>query len=145
MDLHERIKMARKEAGFKSRDKLAEFLGTTRDTIAAYEQGRVVPNDVFLQLMATKLHISYDWLKNGEGNMQDTGDLSELLNDETLSEEDKAIMKIYIALSPAQRQTLKDFATKVVAVQHKIKIEDLKDLTDRERIILQDLQASMED
>ena len=67
MDLKERIKKARKSAGYKSQSAFAEYLGTTRPAIASYETGAVVPNDVFLQLMATKLNISYEWLKYGTG------------------------------------------------------------------------------
>ena len=67
MNMNERIKKARKDAGFRSQEKFADYIGTTRDTIATYELGRVVPNDVFLQLMAAKLNISYEWLKYGTG------------------------------------------------------------------------------
>ena len=70
MELNERIKKARKMQGYKSRDALAEALGSTRDAIASYELGRVVPNDVFLQLMAAKLNLSYEWLKEGKGEME---------------------------------------------------------------------------
>ncbi|MBO6305801.1 MAG: helix-turn-helix transcriptional regulator [Selenomonadaceae bacterium] len=120
MELKDRIKKARKDAGYKSRDALAVFLGSTRYTIEAYEMGRVLPNDVFLQLMAAKLHISYDWLKFGNGEMNDTpaNDLSILLDDDTLTEADKEIMKIYIALPPEHRQIIKDFAVKVAAAEN---------------------------
>jgi len=115
MELKERIKKARKGAGFKSQEKLAEFLGTTRDAIATYELGRVIPNDVFLQLMAAKLDISYDWLKYGMGKMHTGEKITPPL--EGLDDDDRAIMMIYAELPPAHRKILKNFAVQVAATQ----------------------------
>lgn len=115
MELKERIKKARKEAGFKSQGKLAEFLGTTRPAIASYELGRVIPNDVFLQLMAAKLDISYDWLKYGAGKMHIGEKITPPL--EGLDDDDRAIMMIYAELPPAHRKILKNFAVQVAATQ----------------------------
>lgn len=146
MDLSERIKTARKNAGFKSREALADFLGSTRNAINEYEQGRVIPNDVFLQLMATKLHISYDWLKYGKGEMEDTAEnyLTELLENESLTELDKKIMEIYIALSPEKRQMLIDFANKIVETQNQLKKEEpeINNLTDEEKELVRNFRAS---
>jgi len=115
MELKERIKKARKEAGFKSQEKLAEFLGTTRDAIATYELGRVIPNDVFLQLMATKLSISFEWLKYGTVEMRTQERATPPL--EVLDEDDRVIIEIYLALPPAERRILKKFAVQVAATQ----------------------------
>lgn len=115
MTLGERIKKARKGAGFKSRDSFAEFLGSTRNALNEYEQGRVIPNDVFLQLMAAKLDISYDWLKYGAGKMHTGEKITPPL--EGLDDDDRAIMMIYAELPPAHRKILKNFAVQVAATQ----------------------------
>lgn len=118
MELKDRIKKARKACGFKSQSKLADNLGTTRNAITEYEMGRVVPNDVFLQLMATKLNISYEWLKNGVGEMQEAP--SPLSSLPGLDDSDRQIIEIYMALSLEDRQVLKDFALQVAAAQSSV-------------------------
>ena len=116
MELNERIKIARKAAGYKSRDALADFLGSTRDAIASYELGRVVPNDVFLQLMATKLNLSYEWLKNGTGNMEVNPSSVDAII-EKLDTDDLEIVKIYAELPFEHKKILKHFAKKIASTQ----------------------------
>ena len=69
-ELHERIRDVRKSLKPKtSQSVFAEMLGTSRDTIANYEGGRVVPTDTFIQLLCTKFNVSDEWLRTGAGNM----------------------------------------------------------------------------
>lgn len=116
MELNERIKKARKMQGYKSRDALAEALGSTRDAIASYELGRVVPNDVFLQLMAAKLNLSYEWLKEGKGEMEAKPSSIDAII-EKLDASDVEIVRIYAELPPEHKRILKDFARKIAATQ----------------------------
>ena len=140
MDLKDRIKKARKDAGYRSQEKLAAFLGTTRDAIATYERGKVVPNDVFLQLMATKLHISYAWLKEGKGDMAEpTQSLEPFL--EQLSGTDAEIVRIYIALPPEHKRILKDFARRVASASG---ADHSPIITEEEMAIYNKVKAVME-
>lgn len=68
-ELKDRIKAVRKGAGLKTQADFAQAMGTTRDAIATYEIGRVVPSDTFIQLLCTKFHINETWLRTGEGEM----------------------------------------------------------------------------
>ena len=114
MELKERIKKARKMRGYKSQEKFAEFIGTTRDALSTYELGRVIPNDVFLQLMAAKLNISYEWLKEGEGDMEAQPSGIESVLDR-LDGEDVDVVKIYAELPHEHKMILKEFARKVAS------------------------------
>ncbi|MBO6178494.1 MAG: helix-turn-helix transcriptional regulator [Selenomonadaceae bacterium] len=160
MELHERIKKARKDAGYKSRDALAEILGSTRNAINEYEQGRVVPNDVFLQLMATKLHISYEWLKNGVGEMflkTDGNILSELAEEFTLSDKQKAVISAFLKLTDEQKDAIIEAISAVAAEMEQLDAEKQtpapaveepktykEELTEEEHNLLEKHRRSME-
>jgi transcriptional regulator with XRE-family HTH domain len=52
-----------------SQSKFAGLLGTTRNAIASYESGKVVPSDTFIKLLCSKFNINEDWLRTGTGDM----------------------------------------------------------------------------
>ena len=68
--MNERIKTIRKSAGLNQTE-FAEKIGASRDKVASYETGRVVPTDTVLKLISKEFGISYAWLKTGEGDMED--------------------------------------------------------------------------
>lgn len=53
----------------KTQTEFGEMLGTGRNTIANYENGRVDPTDTFIQLLVTKYNVSEKWLRLGKGEM----------------------------------------------------------------------------
>ena len=57
----------------------AELLGTTRNAIASYESGKVVPNDTFIQLLCSKFDINEQWLRTGKGKMSKDVDRDEAI------------------------------------------------------------------
>lgn len=64
--MNERIKMIRKDQRFTQ----AEFgreIGTTRDAIASYENGRVSPDKTTRMLICAKFNVNETWLETGEG------------------------------------------------------------------------------
>ena len=69
LELKDRIRAVRKAKSFRSQSKFAEFLGTTRPAIAKYESGDVTPNDIFIQLLCTKLNVNEEWIRTGDGEM----------------------------------------------------------------------------
>ena len=68
--MNERIKTIRKRSSLNQTE-FAERIGASRDKVASYETGRVVPSDSILKLMSKEFGISYAWLKTGEGPMED--------------------------------------------------------------------------
>lgn len=68
--MNERIKTIRKASGL-TQSEFAERIGASRDKMASYETGRVVPSDTVLKLISREFSVSFAWLKTGEGPMDD--------------------------------------------------------------------------
>lgn len=68
--MKDRIKTIRKLANLNQTE-FAERIGASRDKIASYETGRVIPTDSILKLISKEFNVSYAWLKTGEGPMED--------------------------------------------------------------------------
>lgn len=68
--MNERIKAIRKKAGL-TQSEFADRIKASRDKIASYETGRVIPTDTTLNLISKEFSVSYAWLKTGEGPMED--------------------------------------------------------------------------
>lgn len=64
--LNNRLKEIRLEIN-QTQTEFGNLLGVSRDAIASYERGRVVPSDTFIQLLCTKLLINENWLRTGIG------------------------------------------------------------------------------
>lgn len=68
--MHERIKTVRKTFDLTQAE-FADRIKASRDKIASYETGRVIPPDTTLNLISKEFGVSYAWLKTGEGPMED--------------------------------------------------------------------------
>ena len=64
--MNERIKMIRKQLKLTQQEFGAE-IGTTRDAIASYENGRVLPDRTTRMLICSKFNVNETWLETGEG------------------------------------------------------------------------------
>lgn len=79
-DPHERLKQARKDAGYKTARQAAEALGITYSTYAGHENGSVsIPRDRALHY-SQRFHITVDWLLTGKqsSHLQNAKSLSTL-------------------------------------------------------------------
>ena len=108
--MNERIKQIRKINNL-SQAEFAERIKASRDKIASYETGRVVPTDTTLSLIAKEFSVSYIWLKTGEGSMEDvTGNrdtmdkLSEVY--QSLPERLKTLVDVLVDMDPEWYETL---------------------------------------
>lgn len=63
-----RIKKVRKDAGL-NQTQFGSVLGVSRDAIATYESGRVIPDASKRMLICEKFNVNPDWLENG-GNLE---------------------------------------------------------------------------
>lgn len=111
-----RILQVRKYLGL-SQKAFGEALGVTRDVIANYENGRVVPTQTIIKLLGTKYSISQKWLETGNGEMLDQtkqkSDLEILF--ETLSTNDKdgykkRLVSVMARLKPEDWEVLERIA-----------------------------------
>jgi len=65
--LSERLKIARKNAGY-TQDDIAEHLNVIRQTYSAYETGRSKPDSETLNKLAKMYGVSVDWLLDNTDN-----------------------------------------------------------------------------
>lgn len=94
-----------------SEAKFAESLGTTRSALHEYEKDRVIPNDTFLQLVASKFDVNYNWLKTGEGEMREETEgqiLDAVVARYNLDENQKRILEVFLYMDPEKRQDVSD-------------------------------------
>lgn len=67
MELHERIALARKQAGL-SQEQLGEKLGVSRQAISKWESGQTNPDISYVTEMCRLFGVSSDWLLLGESS-----------------------------------------------------------------------------
>lgn len=108
--MKERIKIVRKKANLNQTE-FADIIGASRDQVASYETGRVIPSDTVLKLIAKEFGVSYAWLKTGEGPMQDPvpeeDDIRRLIDTYTsLPDRLKALVKELAKRDPEWYKTL---------------------------------------
>ena len=75
--MNERLKLLRKNHNFTQAEMGAE-LGVSRDAIATYESGRVIPDKSIRLLICEKFNVNPVWLETGEGLPYKEGLLPEL-------------------------------------------------------------------
>ncbi len=110
--MNERIKAVRKQAGLKQSE-FADRIGASRDKIASYETGRVVPSDSILKLISKEFGVSFAWLKTGEGPMMDPlpddGALDRLTETyRSLPERLRYLVDVLASMDPEWYKTLDD-------------------------------------
>lgn len=69
-DFGERLRQARGLKGI-TQAALANYAGSSRSMIAAYEAGRRYPKDTTMFRLSQYLGVSFEWLRSGEGNPED--------------------------------------------------------------------------
>lgn len=110
MSVANRIKSMRKELGY-SQKLLGEKLGTSRDVINNLENGRVEPTELIIKSICNQFGISYDWLKNGKGDMRDdqSQDSVAAIIDELMAGENetaKAVFRAFARFDDRDWQTI---------------------------------------
>ena len=68
MGISNRIKQLRKELGL-SQKAFGDKLGVSRDVINNIDNGRVEPTELIIKVICREFNASYEWLKNGSGDM----------------------------------------------------------------------------
>lgn len=111
MTIGERIRILREKLNI-TQEEFSQKLGTTRNTITNYEVGRRVPMEATIKSICREFNVSYDWLKNGEGEMFEN--LPESLVDElvyefNLDDLDRRIILGYLQLSENERFAIKRY------------------------------------
>lgn len=77
--MNERIKRIRKESKLTQAE-FGEVLGVSRDSVATYESGRVIPDKTTRMLICSKFNVSEHWLDTGEGEPYQRGLIPQLVH-----------------------------------------------------------------
>ena len=110
MGLKDRLREIRKNLPKKTtQEAFAESLGTTRNAIASYELGKVIPTDTFIQLLCAKFNISEEWLRTGKEPMHKS-DIEAQVDAYTrgyaLDAEEREIIRYFLNLKPPERTAM---------------------------------------
>ena len=126
-ELHERIRDVRKSLKPKaSQTVFAEMLGASRDTIANYEGGRVVPTDTFIQLLCTKF--------TGAGSMHRSdidAQVDTYARGYSLDAEEREIIRYFLQLDPPERAAMIGHVEKLAAAVRAARTQEPADAAER--------------
>ena len=114
--LNERLKKLRNHLKL-TQEQFAKKIGLKRQTIAAYEIGKIAPSDSTRLLICREFSVNEEWLRTGEGDMfiipeDDTAALVSNLLEEPDDEFYQAVLELvrtYEQLSPDSRKVLREF------------------------------------
>lgn len=111
MTIGERIKAIRNALDITQED-FAVKIGTARNTIANYEVGRREPMEATIKSICREFNVSYDWLKDGTGEMFEAlpeSLIDELVTEFELDDLDRRIILSYLHLSKSERAVIKKY------------------------------------
>ena len=126
MEIHDRIKMIRKEIGL-TQSEFGSRLGISRDVFANLENNRLAKPETkepLLRLICKEFDVDENWLRTGEGSMMKYEDLSQqekimkyassLLkgDDSIISDAIKAFILTYAELDQQDRDLLEEIGQK---------------------------------
>lgn len=108
MNINERIKQLRKEAGLKQRQ-FASKLGLTQSGVSYMEQSGSTVADSTIKTICSILNLNENWLRNGIGPMklEPKGfSLDDFIDERKGTDLEKEIVRTYFELDPDIRKIL---------------------------------------
>lgn len=91
--VNDRIRELRKLLGLSVRE-FAKRIGISRGYLSDIENGKVIPPDRILLLISHTFGISYEWLKEGKGEMWEKKEVPEWLKEFVENAKDKDIQAL---------------------------------------------------
>lgn len=108
--MNSRLKQVRVKVN-KTQTEFGNLFGVSRDAIASYERGRVIPSDTFIQLLCAKLSIDENWLRTGKGPMyaeSESSTLTQVTNLLNLDDTEQKFLAAYLNLPPEVKKHFKN-------------------------------------
>ena len=116
MELHERIKIIRKDKLKMSQDAFGNALGVSRDVVNNWERGRVDIKDYVLKLICKTFRVNYSWLSEEVGepfiSVPDII-LDDVAEEYGLDKEDRLLIEEYAKLPADAREAIKNMLRNV--------------------------------
>lgn len=140
--MNERLKIIRKNL-HKTQQEFGDICGKSRRAIAAYEQGAVIPDDSFVQLLCLKFNVNEIWLRTGIGNIyveQKTNYINELSEQYNLNELGKQFLINFLELDETERNTM--LQCMEFMLTNRKKNDDEKSYTEKMEQVLHELQVA---
>lgn len=106
--MNTRLKLLRKTLK-KTQPEFGKLCGKSRDAIATYESGRVIPDDAFIKVVCLTFNVNEDWLRTGAGDMfiKSEDDLFEAFAEKyKLDEQEQALARYCLSMTHEERQLL---------------------------------------
>lgn len=116
MELHERIRIIRKDKLKMSQDAFGNALGVSRDVVNNWERGRVDIKDYVLKLICKTFRVNYSWLSEEVGDpFVSVPDiiLDDVAEEYGLDKEDRLLMEEYAKLPLEVRAAIKQMLKNV--------------------------------
>ncbi len=117
MKIEERVRKIRDDQpGKMSQTDFGKLIGVSRDVINNIENGRVVPSDAMLRLIAVTYRVNLDWLQTGEGDPYVMADTVEQAVDRFMAGADdfqKNTFKAFAEMGDDQWRWLKALVDKI--------------------------------
>lgn len=111
MTINQRIRNLRKEAKLNQRE-LGQKLGLGQASVSWLEQDGHTVTESNIKQIASVFGISESWLRTGEGTMaRNMG--GDYLNNPSLDEMDRALIRSYLLLSQEKRKVIKEYISTV--------------------------------
>ena len=114
----DRIRTLRKDILKSSQIEFGKKLGVSNDVIYSIEKNRVVPSESILKLICKTFGVSYNWLKNGEGDMTDRSDIDLIEEIEALTmgtdEKTRTALKIAASFTNEEWKMIDKIVEKII-------------------------------
>lgn len=114
--MNERIKLIRNSLGL-TRAEFGSRLGVSGDVINNLERGRVDPKEMTIKLICKEFGISYQWLVNGIGEMNDSDEFeAQEIIDSVMTGDNEFAKKVLVAfakLNENEWKLIKDIINKI--------------------------------
>lgn len=97
--MHERIREIRDSLGL-TRAEFGKRLGVSGDVINNLERGRVEPKEMIIKLICKEFGVSYQWIVNGNGEMNDSDESeAQEIVDSVMTGDNEFAKKVLVAFA----------------------------------------------
>lgn len=115
--MHERIREIRDSLGL-TRAEFGKRLGVSGDVINNLERGRVEPKEMIIKLICKEFGVSYQWLVNGNGEMNDSDENeAQEIVDSVMTGDNEFAKKVLVAFARMSEEKWKLIREIIVEIE----------------------------
>ena len=121
MSINSRIKILRKQLKL-SQDAFGEKIGVSRAVIRNIDNDLVEAKPLMIKHICEVYGVNHEWLEHGAGEMFDASSpsiIDQLAEKYQLSDTAKAVLEVYVDLTPQDKEVFDAFIEKVIEAKNK--------------------------